>query len=152
MQSTPPSASDPETEALNAVVLAHRVAHARVERLMCTIYERGPRAMEALRRILDCDGVEGAIATLEDRASFMRSPEIAFGFENGARLGFGKSDRPDVRAAKAELPEALRDLDTLRNRQRDLAMALLGRSGRIVPVIDTAPERPRPTGRGRARE
>lgn len=124
------SSSDIEANTLNDLELALSqvqvkldIAAGDVKQLVAAAFEDPERAYEVLRDLASRGRVEKAIAMLAgDRAHWH------FGAQKRPFLGLFASRDPDVKAAHAQLPDALRRLSALRTQYRSMADARNSRS------------------------
>lgn len=121
------------------------LAESRVQRLMGEIFSSPQTAERGMRTLIKRGGLEHALAVLE-KDSFARSWHFG-----GLRSGPLRPWRQRaVNTALKELPEALRELQHLLDRRRDV-MAARGRMLQHPPTWDPDDEPPRPRGRPRSR-
>lgn len=109
--------------ALNQVEVNADIAAGDVKQLVAAAFEDPERAYEVLRDLTARGRVEKAIAMLAgDRAHWH------FGAQKRPFLGLFASRDPDVKAAHAQLPDALRRLAELRRQLRSMVEARNKRS------------------------
>lgn len=116
----PQRAMSPEAQALEQAIaevgIALNVAEARVERLLRAAFSNEHSATNGLRTIMKrTQSVEAAIRVIQSDSLQRR---WLFGQTREGFLFFG--ERHAAREALAELPEALRELDQLNKKARDL--------------------------------
>lgn len=103
-------------QTIREVSMAISVAEARAIRLLKTAFSNPDKAEQGLRSVmLDTRSIEAAIEIIQQN-SWKRSR--LFGQTREGWLFFGQ--RRAAGEALAELPEALRDLDQLNKKRRDL--------------------------------
>lgn len=102
-------------EAIQRLTAGQQVAAARLHRLLQQAFEDPERAARPLLHLLDQNRTEAAIGLLQSGRQHWH-----LGAQRKPFLGLLPSRDPDVRAALAQLPDALRELDALRGKLRDV--------------------------------
>lgn len=135
--------------ALEECEAAHAVSAAKVERLMLSAFDNGPRACEALKTLVRQRGIEAAIRLLENDRAFGRS--WYFGSTQERFLLWGSKER--VNQALSELPRAIREQEELAAKLHDLRQAVrAGIEREDQDRLDRSVEPTRRPTRDRSRE
>jgi hypothetical protein len=106
-------------EAINTTLTAFDVATARIDRLLGQAFENFALAKGAFMTLSRQKSAEEVIHILENNETGRRIRN--FGFTRGSL--FARGERDLARQALDELPEAIRDRQTLANKLRDLVSA-----------------------------